>query len=97
MIPIIKGQPPVLSCRVATLILKMDLKLGNDRTVYVFSFSVKEKLKELKVFQVVQIGQDGQYYMFLCRTRYVPPLRITVGEINKRICVEMCDVESYNK
>ena len=62
-----------------------------------FSFSVKEKLKELNVFQVVQIGQDGQYYMFLCRTRYVPPLRITVGEINKRICVEMCDVESYNK
>ena len=44
--------------------------------------------KELKVFQVVQIGQDGQYYMFLCRTRYVPPLRITVGEINKRVCVE---------
>lgn len=75
----------------------MDLKLGNDRTVYVFLIFSKEKLKRIKKFpKLFQIGQDGQYYMVLCKTRYVPPLRISSVR-GKRICVEMCDVESYNK
>ena len=41
---------PVLSYTAATLILKMDLKLGNDRTVYVFLIFSKREIKRIKSF-----------------------------------------------
>ena len=77
----LKDCSPVLSCIVVTLILKMDLEKTEESMS--LKFSVKEKLKEFKLSHAVQLGQDGQYYMFLCKSRYLPLLRRVVSEVNR--------------
>lgn len=59
----------------------MDLEKTEESMSW--KFSVKEKLKEFKLSRAVQLGQDGQYSMFLCKSRYLPLLRRAVSEVNR--------------